>query len=541
MEGGPARVPVTTKPPTKSGKPRKGGQKERVYGATRTASRQNLQQASPSRYAVVSPDAAKAFRNAIDSLEFGVDPQTGRPTDPTLIAEAREAAQGLVVDAKSLSDDQTDLGVLTQTVSNAVIVARRLNETDPERAGAILAATQILVNDAGVDDETIPALDAVLNRTFSEITPGKSTFTPDKRSGGKSSSATRPLSSTARALDFDQSPSEDSGNESDEFDDPASGPYGPAQQGYASAALGAVTGAASNLLFGRQQPAQTTSAQSADDSFHEARTSSVASSRYSGSPHLSSVVSGRSNESPPASPDESGRPATLQEFEKTRLALRKQVPEGNIALARQSPLERAQSAVDDHRPLGAAQAAVNAIPQGPVQAAPAVQQNVAPPQNVPMAAIPRPPGPAPPVGVAVAAPIRAAIERQTRDTARTLAGLRDAVDRIGQQQDLTPAQVQTVLTNLEGDPQRNILPAPLTAQLLSQGKLRMQQLLIPADVQSYEKALRDRRVRTVASGTEQVAYTGRLRAQPILTRYVPDPVVPGAKMYKQPRFAGATY
>jgi hypothetical protein len=98
-----------------------------------------------------------------------------------------------------------------------------------------------------------------------------------------------------------------------------------------------------------------------------------------------------------------------------------------------------------------------------------------------------------------------------------------------------------LLTNLEGDPQRNILPAPLTAQLLSQGKLRMQQLLVPADVQSYEKALRDRRVRTVASGTEQVAYTGRLRAQPILTRYVPDPVVPGAKMYKQPRFAGASY
>jgi hypothetical protein len=535
MEGGPARVPVTTKPPTKTGKTRKGGQKERVYGATRTASRQNLQQASPSRYAVVSPDAAKAFRNAIDSLEFGVDPQTGRPTDPTLIAEAREAAQGLVVDAKSLSDDQTDLGVLTQTVSNAVIVARRLNETDPERAGAILAATQILVNDAGVDDETIPALDAVLNRTFSEMTPGKSTFTPNKRSGGKSSSAARPLSSTARALDFDQSPSEDSGDESDEFDDPR-GPYGPAQQGYASAALGAVTGAASNLLFGRQQPAQTTSAQSADDSFHEARTSSMASARHSGSPHLSSVVSGRSNESPPPeSPDEGGRPATLEEFEQTRAALRKKVPAANIALARQSPLERAQSAVDDRRPLGAAQAAVNAIPQARAQAAPAAQQNVAPPQNVPMAAIP------PPVGAAIAPPITAAIDRQRRDNAQALAGLRDAVNRIGQQQDLTPAQVQTVLTNLEGDPQRNILPAPLTSQLLAQGKLRMQQLLVPADVQSYEKALRDRRVRTVTSGTEQVAYTGRLRAQPILTRYVPDPVVPGAKVYKQPRFAGASY
>ena len=119
MEG--ARAPVTTRP-TITGKPRKGGQKERVYGATRTASRQNLQQASPSRYAVVSPDAAKAFRNAIDAIEFGIDPQTGRPTDPTLIAEAREAAQGLVVDAKSLSDDQTDLGILTQTVSEAVIV-----------------------------------------------------------------------------------------------------------------------------------------------------------------------------------------------------------------------------------------------------------------------------------------------------------------------------------------------------------------------------------------------------------------------------------
>ena len=221
------------------------------------------------------------------------------------------------------------------------------------------------------------------------------------------------------------------------------------------------------------------------------------------------------------------------------------MPEGNIALARQSPLQRAQSAVDERRPLGVAQAAVNAIPQGPVQAAQAavnVQQNIGLPQNVPMAAIP-PPLPA---GNAIVPPITAAIDRQRRDNTQALAGVRDAVNRIGQQQDLTPAQVQTVLTNLEGDPQRNILPAPLTSQLLAQGKLRMQQLLIPADVQSYEKALRDRRVRTVASGTVRTrrsrkAFTGRLRAQPILTRYVPDPVVPGAKRYKQPRFAGASY
>ena len=70
----------------------------------------------------------------------------------------------------------------------------------------------------------------------------------------------------------------------------------------------------------------------------------------------------------------------------------------------------------------------------------------------------------------------------------------------------------------------------------------MQQLLVPADVQSYEKALRDRRVRTEASGTEQRVYSGRLRAQPrSLTRYVPDTAVKGAKQYRQPRFAGSTY
>ena len=519
MEG--ARAPVTTKPPTKSGKPRKGGQKERVYGATRTASRQNLQQASPSKYAVVSPDAAKAFRNAIEAIEFGVDPLTGRPTDPALIADAREQAQGLVVDARSLSDDMTELGVLTQTVSNAVIVARRLNPTDPERAGAILAATQLIVNGSNVEDETLPALDALLNRSFSEISPGKSAFTPDKRTKS-SSSAARQLSATSRTLDF--GPSEDS----DEFDEPQA--FGPAQQGYVGQALGA----ASNLFFGRQQPAQTTSVDSADDSFHEAQTSS---SRHSGSPHLSSVVSGQSNDSPPPdSPFE--RPATRQEFEQTRLALRKKVPEGNLALARQSPLERAQLAVDEDRPLGAAQAAVNAIPQSPLQAAQAavnVQQNVGLPQNIPMAAIP------PPVGNAIVPPITAAIDRSRRDATQALAGVRDAINRIGQQEDLTPAELQTVLTNLEGDPQQNIMPAPLTAQLLAQGRIRMQQLLVPEEVQSYEKALRDRRVRTTASGTEQVAYKGRLRAQPILTRYVPDPVVPGAKRYKQPRFAGSIY
>jgi hypothetical protein len=208
-------------------------------------------------------------------------------------------------------------------------------------------------------------------------------------------------------------------------------------------------------------------------------------------------------------------------------------------------------------PLQAAQAAVNVQ----AQQRPARQQNVAPPQNVPMAAIPgvlpaaaaappgvvpAPPGPAPPVGVAIAPQIRAAIDRQTRVTTASMTALRNAVNRISQQQDLTPAEVSTVLTNLEGgpdplNPALNIPPAPLTAQLLAQGKLQMRQLLVPADVQSYEKALRDRRVTKQSDGREQRVYTSRLRAQPVLTRYVEDPVVKGAKFYRRPRFAGAAY
>ena len=162
-----------------------------------------------------------------------------------------------------------------------------------------------------------------------------------------------------------------------------------------------------------------------------------------------------------------------------------------------------------------------------------------------MAAIPGAP-PAPPVGVAIAPPIRAAIERQTRDTAVALAGVRDAVDRIGTQQELTPAQVSTVLLNLEGGPDpmnpgQNIPPAPLTAQLLAQGKINMRQLIVPAEVQSYEKALRERRVAKDSDGREQRVYSTRLRAQPVLTRYVEDPVVRGAKRYRQPRVAGPRY
>lgn len=157
-----------------------------------------------------------------------------------------------------------------------------------------------------------------------------------------------------------------------------------------------------------------------------------------------------------------------------------------------------------------------------------------------------PPGPAPPVGVAIAPPIRAAIDRQTRVTTASMTALRNAVNRISQQQDLTPAEVSTVMTNLEGgpdplNPALNIPPAPLTAQLLAQGKLQMRQLLVPADVQSYEKALRDRRVTKESDGREQRVYTSRLRAQPVLTRYVEDPVVKGAKRYRKPRFAGAAY
>ena len=60
------------------------------------------------------------------------------------------------------------------------------------------------------------------------------------------------------------------------------------------------------------------------------------------------------------------------------------------------------------------------------------------------------------------------------------------------------------------------------------------------EVQSYETALRQRRVRKEADGSEDRVYNTRLSTQPVLTRYVEEPST-GAKRYRPPRFAGPAY
>ena len=125
------------------------------------------------------------------------------------------------------------------------------------------------------------------------------------------------------------------------------------------------------------------------------------------------------------------------------------------------------------------------------------------------------PGAAPVIPPAPIAPLIAArIDAQSQATTAALGQVRDAVNRIGTQQELTPAQVSTVLLNLEGGPDpmnpgQNIPPAPLTAQLLAQGKINMRQLIVPAEVQSYEKALRERRIAKDSDGREERVYSTR--------------------------------
>ena len=97
---------------------------------------------------------------------------------------------------------------------------------------------------------------------------------------------------------------------------------------------------------------------------------------------------------------------------------------------------------------------------------------------------------------------------------------------------LDPDQTVTVLDNLRDN--------PLTAQLVAQGRLKPQDVLDPAEVASYERALRERRVKREASGQDTKETSVRLAAQPILTRYVEEPAS-GARRYRPPRFAGPQY
>ena len=91
--------------------------------------------------------------------------------------------------------------------------------------------------------------------------------------------------------------------------------------------------------------------------------------------------------------------------------------------------------------------------------------------------------------------------------------------------------------------EENMRDAPLTAQLVAQGRLKPRDLLVKNDVVSYERALRNRRIERTARGDVQAVgpTNTRLAARPELTRYTPEPNWEGAKRYRPPRFAGPMY
>lgn len=544
------RVAVTTRP-TKTGKPRKGTKNTRVPGAQRTDSGLHLVRASqPGGYALASPATAKAFKDAVDLIEYGVD-DTGRAIDAETRDKATVQTNALAAEARadaSLNDSQLD--ILTDTVSSAI---DRSRELPPEDAGALLAATQVHMQETQLSEEErqdprVAALSQALVATFSNVEPtSNSPFTPS-RPGGNRPRRTSSASSAVSRLSFE--------DEEEQQPSLAGRAFG-ALTGAVGNIAGATAGVASRAVFGDPDaPQQVDEDEESDEGSVQDYQSPVgvpASSVHGGSPHLSSVTSGSNQPSPRAVEilQNQRELQTVRQLLQMRPEDAANLPRGG---AQQSPLafvprqvarRQSQEARQQQQPQPV-QPQAQVQPQAVQQQPPGPQQNIAQPQMAAVpAAVPRAP-PAPPVGVAIAPPIRAAIERQTRDTAVALAGVRDAVDRIGTQQELTPAQVSTVLLNLEGGPDpmnpgQNIPPAPLTAQLLAQGKINMRQLIVPAEVQSYEKALRERRIAKDSDGREERVYSTRLRAQPMLTRYVEDPVVRGAKRYRQPRVAGPRY
>jgi hypothetical protein len=582
------RVPVTTRP-KKDGKPPKR-KTERLYGATRTDSGFNLQRASPGRYVQASPATISAWQNAIDTFTLAVDPQTLRPADIDLVAQGNEAFTQNIDDARAeLGIDATDAEVYLRAADRSIQDAREIAQTDPEKAGAILVASNVGVNLAQQnappeqqDDFRFEAMSGALEHTFSGLRQTKSPFTPSKTDQSRGSRRFSVSTESRRRQLFSPDDDEDvfENSEEEQADEPAAA-YArydprrliwgnqPAAQEPAPVpgALTAEEYEASISNRDRDRTVSGSSVLSADEFFHDvpddpfddvsaqespigparqtpaaSPAGSAASTRHSGSPHLSAVVSGTSN------PDE-----RLQQLANVRQQLRATAALPSYADI-QAARAAAQQAVDASpalrvppapvTPLQVAQAAVNALPA----ALPVVGPQVAAAQNNPVqqiaamqpgavnvggapgiaGALPggAPPGPAPPIGPA-------------------LQEIRRAVERIGTQQELTPAQLSTAILNIEGGPDpdnpgRTIPAAPLTGQLFAQGKLNARQLLDPVEVQAYETALRQRRVRKEADGSEERVYNTRLSAQPVLTRYVEEPST-GAKRYRPPRFAGPAY
>jgi hypothetical protein len=128
-------------------------------------------------------------------------------------------------------------------------------------------------------------------------------------------------------------------------------------------------------------------------------------------------------------------------------------------------------------------------------------------------------------GVAVGRQQAVRTQRAIRDTTAAVqagtATVAAAIADAAQRDELTAAQIVEVQDNLQD--------APLTSQLVAQGRIKLGQVLDPAEVASYEKALRDRRVKLDSDGRETVQRGARLAAQPVLTRYVADPDTGGRK------------
>ena len=525
-----AEAPVSTR---EEGPSAERAGRQRLYGAQRSTSGQRILEADTSRYILVSPAAKTNFQRAVEAYKQSqaILARDSIPEDNDIIQRASVGFSAVSAESRAESEPgEGNVDRILRTVSKAIDTAKELTPTD---AGALLARTQVFVDQAKLSpaerqDVRIPALEDALAKSFSGIEPtGESPFTPPaKQRRSRRSSQTSQPRRLSTALD--------------EAEEPQSSLFGRAVGGVASG----VANLASRAYYGAPaeetvetdspiagaQPSPAVSTAS-EGSVYDSPTGTASSSVHSGSPHLSSVVSGVAQPSPEQQETRRQQLATVQQMLREVESIR----EG---------------------PRTTQQPQTGSLPSAghPHSHAPQTQ-NIGPQQMAAQAG--NPPGPAPavpqPAARAIVNPLRQIVQRQTRDLQETLgdvrtdiAGeivdLRGAVQEISQQNDLSAAELQTLLQNLEGGPQGNPPPAPLTAQLFAQGRLRARQLLDPTEVQSYETALRNRRVSKDKSGTEQRAVSQRLAAHPVLTRYIQEPSEPsGARRYRQPRFAGPMY
>ena len=544
MEG--TRVPVSTREDGPSPS-RKG--KKRVYGAQRTESGLNIVEGGdPGKYIITSPPTKEAFERAVDGMAFGQVEET--PVSETVRDRATVAINAISAEARAEADEgDGQLDIMELAVDKAIDTSRGL---EPEDAGALLAATALRLQESDLTaeesrDPRVEALSSVLAASFSEQPSSASPFTPSAKKK-QTSRASVSSGRRIRRLSFQEEPQPSLAGR-------AFGAFSGAVGGVA----GATAGAASRAIFGEAEspevisPTGTATPFASPDSF-SSPVGVPASSAHGGSPHLSSVVSGGARPDSPSAVEVLQRQRELQRVRQLLQMPPEQaaaLPAGGAEPARQGsrpsaghPHSHAASPLDFiPRQVSRQQAEAQNIAQQQQQ--PAMFAAAAPPPAIPAAV---PPG-------AVAAPDRTdevigavqdAAQRQTRDASlgrrRQTTALTDAMNDAAARQELTAAELQTVMTNLDGGPNGNPPAAPLTAQLVQQGRLQLRQVLDPAEVLSYETALRNRRVKKEKTGAEGRVFNQRLAAQPVLTRYVQEPSEPdGAKRYRRPKFAGPAF